>query len=137
MAIVELVGGYLADKAVRQFCSLFKTNVIERWSRKRARRVCGNVLHAVIDGSDTDEIAHKLDDMMADDSQICRSVRRLSPCCTLNFGNDWPPDYRVGNRTHDWRIAQCVPNRREDHGGCGIVHELYSLKQRTGTIGML
>jgi hypothetical protein len=89
MPIVEFVGVYLAEKMVGRFCSLFKTNVIERWSRKRAEEFVKTFCNAVTEGVHNDEIANKLDEMMADDSKsaaLFDAYRRVALSASATIG---------------------------------------------------
>jgi hypothetical protein len=89
MAIIEFVGGVLADQAVGKLYSLFKTNVIERWSRKRAEEFVRAFCAAVTDGRDADDIQSRLDDMMADDvksAALFDAYRRVSLSASPTLG---------------------------------------------------
>jgi hypothetical protein len=89
MAIVEMVGGYLANKVAGQFCSLFKTNVIERWSRLRAEEFVATFCNAVADGGNPDDVSQLLDDMMADEKKTAAlfdAYRRVALSTSMTIG---------------------------------------------------
>ncbi len=89
MAIVESIGGYLAEKAVRQLCSLFKTNVIERWTRYRAEEFVKTFCDAVTKGCSEDEIKQKLDEIVNDDvksAALFDAYRRVSLSASSTIG---------------------------------------------------
>jgi hypothetical protein len=69
MAVIEFIGGVLADKVLGKVCSLFKTNVIERWSRKRADEFVRTFCDAVSKGRDTEEALQLLNEIMADEAK--------------------------------------------------------------------
>ena len=89
MAVIEFAGGVLVDKVVEKVCSLFKTNVIERWSRKRADEFVRTFCDAVAGGVDTENVLSQLDEIMADEAKsasLFDAYRRVSLSASPTIG---------------------------------------------------
>jgi len=89
MTVIEFIGGVLAEKAFGKVTSLFKTNVIERWSRKRAEEFIRTFCDAVAEGRDTEDVLSQLNEIMADEAKsaaLFDAYRRVSLSSSATIG---------------------------------------------------
>ncbi|MGA2253347.1 MAG: hypothetical protein ABSG53_01690 [Thermoguttaceae bacterium] len=89
MELVEFVGGYLADKALGRFCSLFKTNVIDRWSKRRAEEFDQTFCAQVGENHATEDLNDALDQIINDEAKseaLFDAYRRVALSASPTIG---------------------------------------------------
>ena len=89
MPIIELLTGHLSELATEKVYSLFRTNVIERWSKRRADHFVQSFCEVVLEGSNEDQITDLLDEIMSNEHKsaaLFDAYRRVSLSASPQIG---------------------------------------------------